>query len=521
MISIRHRGLAVAVCSLSTFIINIDTTAYQVALTQIRDTLPATLAQGQWVLNGFILTLAALYFVAGALGDRLDKRNLLVAGLLVYIVGSVLTAMSPNAIALIAARVVAGVGASILVPVGLAMVRVLARTPRELQRFTGAWGTVVGLGMASGPLAGGFISGTMGWRILPLATALLAAVFAVLAVAFLPSTPVRNSPSHDWTGIAALGVVMFGMIGGFIAVGQRHLGMAASLFVGVTMVSACLAIRRRRVGRFPIPQQACHSREFRAAMSVAIGNYFCVGGAIFLLATSYFQAGRHLSVLTAGAALVPLAVGYALGARVSPIIMARYGPFQAVIAAGLLMLASSAAVAVLVAISAGTALVSAVAAVLGAGMGMANTPTNALAMSELPVEYAGASGAFAATARQVGQAMGIAVCGAGSALAASAHLPSALPWVTVVVAAAVVTLTGTRCLPSQSAERRSGPAGDGQHRLGEFGATHHQVGQLGVGPVVHQRRPVDAGSVQSRGPRDRDRCGRVPLVLAACVHVDV
>ncbi|MDP7701263.1 MFS transporter [Mycobacterium sp. TY815] len=454
MINIRHRGLAVAVCTMSTFIINIDTTAYQVALTQIRDTLPATFAQGQWILNGFILTLAALYFVAGALGDRFDKRSLLVAGLVVYIAGSIFTALSPNAIALIAARVVAGVGASILVPVGLAMVRVLARSSRELQQFTGAWGAVVGLGMACGPLAGGFISGAMGWRMLPLATALLAVVFAVLAIALLPSTPAHDSPSQDWTGIAALGAVMFGVIGGFIAVGQRHLMAAGGLFVAVTMVLACLLFRRRRSGRFPVPEQACQSREFRAAMSVAVGNYICVGGSIFLLATGYFQGTQHLSVLAAGAALVPLAAGYAVGARISPIVMGRYGPFQAVVAAGLLMLASSVAVAVLVGMGAPTALVSAVAATLGAGMGMANTPTNTLAMSELPVAYAGASGAFVSTARQVGQAMGIAVCGAGSALAASAHLPAALPWIGVVIAAAALTLTGTRCLSSQLAGDR-------------------------------------------------------------------
>ncbi|MBX9979815.1 MAG: MFS transporter [Mycobacterium gordonae] len=466
---ITRRGVAVAVCSLSTFIVNIDNTAYQVALTQIRDTLPATFAQGQWILNGYILTLAALEIVAGAFGDRFNKRSLLVAGLIFYIAGSLLTALAPNAIALIAARVLAGVGASILVPVGLAMVRVLARSARELQGFTGAWGAVVGLGMASGPLAGGFISGTLGWRMLPVATAALAAVFAVLAVVFLPSTPVRNSPRHDWTGIMALGVVMFGVIGGFIAVGQRGLVTAAGLFAGVTVVVAGLAIRRARIGAFPIPRQACQSRKFRAAMSVAVGNYFCVGGAIFLLATGYFQGAQHLSVLAAGAGLVPLAVGYAVGARVSPVIMGRYGPFQAVIAAGLLMLASSVAVAVLVGAGAGVAVVSAVAACLGAGMGMANTPTNALAMSELPVEYAGASGAFASTARQVGQAMGIAVCGAGYSLAALAHLPAPLPWVAVIAAAAAITLTGTRCLTAQ------------------LGGDHHEVlvRQIGRRPVAN------------------------------------
>ncbi|MHA7652419.1 MFS transporter [Mycobacterium sp. ML4] len=473
MITPRHRGVAVAVCTLSTFIVNIDNTAYQVALTQIRDTLPATFAQGQWILDGYILTLAALEIVAGAFGDRFNKRSLLVTGLLVYIAGSILTALAPNAVALIAGRVVSGAGASILVPIGLAMVRVIARSPRELHGFTGAWGAVVGLGMATGPLAGGVISGTWGWRMLPVATAVLAGMFALLSVAFLPSTPVRNSPRHDWSGIVALGMVMFGLIGLFIAVGQRGLIVATSLLVVVTLVVAWLMTRWRRVGAFPIPQQACQSGTFRAAMWVAVGNYTCVGGAIFLLATGYFQASQHLSVIVAGALLVPLALGYTVGARTSPTIMGRFGPFHAVVAAGLLMLASSVAIPVLVGLNAGVASVSVVAAFLGAGMGMANPPTTALTMLELPMEYAGISGAFASTARQVGQAMGIAACGAGYALTVLGDLPPLFPWVVVILAAAAVTLIGTRCLSSQ------------------LGGGHHEVVVSAIG-----RRPVANAGAQ-------------------------
>lgn len=441
MMTSGRRSLAVVVCSLSTFIVNVDGTAYQVAVTPIRETLPATFAQGQWILSGYSLTLAALVIVAGALGDRFNKRNLLVAGLIIYIVGSVLTALAPNAFVMIAARILAAVGASVLVPVGLGMVRVLARSQQELHRFTGAWGIAVGLGMATGPLAAGLIAGALGWRLIPVATAALAAGFAVLSLILLPSTRAHTPPRQDWPGIVLLGAAMFAFIGLLIALDKRQLLTPMALLAVVATLFGCL-FRRRRSGRFPIPDQACRSPRFRTAMYVAVGNYFCVGGAIFLLATAFLQGSQHLSPVWAGLSLVPLAVGYAVGARLSPVIMRSRGPYQVIAVAGLLTLASSLAIALLTTTAASIAAVSFVAAFLGGGMGMANTPTNVLAMSELSGDYAVISGAFASVARQAGQAMGIAVCGAAYSLSVSAHLSDAVPWAALLVAAAGVTFTG-------------------------------------------------------------------------------
>ncbi|BCI87245.1 hypothetical protein NIIDMKKI_24510 [Mycobacterium kansasii] len=142
--------------------------------------------------------------------------------------------------------------------------------------------------------------------------------------------------------------------------------------------------------------------------------------------------------------------------------------------AGLLMLASSSSIAVLIAMSAGVTTVSVVAMVLGAGMGMANTPTNVLAMSELPVDYAGTSGAFASVARQLGQAMGIAVCGAAYSLSAAAHGPASLPWIAIVAAAGIITLTGVLFLTRHSSSTASG----GRHHQGIFDS-------IGRGPVAN------------------------------------
>ncbi|OOK68409.1 putative membrane protein [Mycobacterium kansasii] len=194
---------------------------------------------------------------------------------------------------------------------------------------------------------------------------MLATVFAVLAIVFLPSTPPQHCPRHDWNGIVVLGVAMFGLIGLLIAVGEPSDVTRFGLLILVTLLGGYLAIRRQRTGSFPIPEQACRSPRFRAAMYVAVSNYFCVGGAIFLLASVFFQARQHLSVTAAGVSLVPLAFGYAIGARISSVIIGRSGVFRAVVMAGLLMLASSSSIAVLIAMSAGVTTVSVVAMVLG------------------------------------------------------------------------------------------------------------------------------------------------------------
>ena len=442
--SSARQSFAVYVCTFATFLVNVDNTAYQVALPTIREDLPASFVQGQWILNAYVLILAALELVTGALGDRFDKRRFLIAGLTVYVFGTVATVSAPNAVLLIGARVIAGAGAAVLVPMGLAMMRVLAQSPSQLRRFTGTWGIVVGLGMATGPLAGGVIVGTFGWRALPMASALAAAIFIGLALWLLPPTRPTTTPHYDWNGIAVLACMALALTAAVIGLGERRMGAFAAA-TGVTVLLGVVLVRRFTAhGRFPVPAIARHSRPFRIAMLVAAMNYFCLGGGIFLLSTAYFQGALKLSPVEAGWALVPLAIGYAVGARVAPRLMDRTTPFLAIAVAGGLSIFATTLVLALVASMAPGWAVMAAAAAFGAGSGMANTPTNALAMSELPPDQSGIAGAFASSTRQVGQALGIAVSGTTYTLLPASTVLSSMSWLPILLAASVITGAGFR-----------------------------------------------------------------------------
>lgn len=144
----RFQKLAVATCAMGTLTVNMNNTALNLALPRIRDDLGLNLATMQWVSATYVLVLAALTMLGGALGDRYSKRTVLTVELLVYILGSVLGIMADSGIWLALSRVCAAIGASVLVPVVLATLRVIAQTPKQLASYMSLWGLAVGLGMA-------------------------------------------------------------------------------------------------------------------------------------------------------------------------------------------------------------------------------------------------------------------------------------------------------------------------------------------------------------------------------------
>jgi MFS family permease len=446
-----RRLTAVAVCTLATFLVNVDNTSYQVALPSIRADVGATFAQGQWILSTYGLTAASVVLVAGALGDRFDKRKVLVFGLLGYILGTALTGLAPTAPLLIAARVLTGLGGATLVPLGLAMVRALATSAAQMGRFTGAWGVAVGLGMAAGPLIGGALSSLGNWRLLPLASLSFAAVFAILALIVLPRSVSGNPVRPDWLGVALMAAASVGIVGALTEAGEVQWPLAGGLFALFVLAGLALVLRYRFRGRSPIPPEAFRSRQFRYAMGAAVANYACVGGTLLLL-THRFQSDFGMSPFRAGVALVPLAIAYAVCSQLANVAIDRRGPFFAIAAAGFATIAGSCAVVVFSG-SLGWAVAAGV--VLGGAAGLANTPVNIVAMSELPPRHSGFAGSATSSARQMGQAGGIAACGALLALAATPLLSSdsapsyladlvsqRLSWLPLIAAGALLAYVG-------------------------------------------------------------------------------
>src|SRR3954452_12798783 len=207
----RRRWAVLAVCCMSLFIVGLDNTIVNIALPSIRADLDADVSGLQWVLDAYTLVLASLLILGGATGDRLGRRRVFQAGLVVFTLGSLLCGLAPGLGWLIAFRMVQAVGGSMLNPVAMSIITNTFADPRERARAIGVWGGVVGISMAAGPIVGGALVESVGWRSifwinLPVGLAAL-----VLTARFVPESRAPKARRPDPVG-QLLVIALFGSL---------------------------------------------------------------------------------------------------------------------------------------------------------------------------------------------------------------------------------------------------------------------------------------------------------------------
>lgn len=214
--SAQRRTLILAICCMSLFVVGIDNTIVNVALPAIQHDLNASVAGLQWVISGYTVVIASLLLLAGSTGDRLGRRRTFQIGLALFTLGSLLCSLAPRLGWLIAARVVQAAGGSMLNPVAMGIITNTFTEPRERARAIGVWGAVAGVSMALGPVAGGLLVGSVGWRAifwinLPVGLAAMA-----LAQRFVPESraakPRRPDPLGQVLMVLLLGLLTFTLI---------------------------------------------------------------------------------------------------------------------------------------------------------------------------------------------------------------------------------------------------------------------------------------------------------------------
>ncbi|MFE9092978.1 MFS transporter [Streptomyces sp. NPDC007264] len=379
----------------------LDSTVVNVALPRIGRDLDASLAALQWTVNAYLVTLAGLILLGGALGDRFGRRRVFVLGVVWFATASLLCGLAPTAGVLIAARALQGIGGALLTPGSLALIQASFH-PDDRARAVGLWSGFGGIGAAVGPFLGGWLVDGPGWRWVFLLNVPVALVCVPVAVRHVPeSADGRVHGRFDVLG-AALGALALALVT-YALIEARH-GSVAVAVTAVTGVAAAVAfvyVERRRADPM-MPPDIFGSRQFTAVNLVTLCVYAAFGGFFFLTALQ-LQVVSGYSALQAGTALLPTTVlmllfsarSGALAECIGPRIPLTVGPLLC--AAGLLLMLrvgtdASYAVDVLPALL-----------VMGAGMVVLVAPLTATVLASVETARAGlASGINNAAARAAG-----------------------------------------------------------------------------------------------------------------------
>jgi len=412
----------------------LDMTVVNIALPAIGRGLGASLAGLQWTVTAYTLTLAGLILLGGSLGDRLGRRRVFVTGVTWFALASALCGLAPGIGVLIAARVLQGIGGALLVPGSLAIIQA-SFAAADRPRAVGAWSGLGGVAGAAGPLLGGWIVDTAGWRWVFLINLPVAAVVLTVALRHVPETrdPASRGGRFDVAGAVlaalALGGITYALIEAPELAGLAGAAGAAIAAAAGAAAAVAFVLTERRRGREPdriapmLPLEIFASRQFSAVNVITFIAYGAFSGMLFLLVLQ-LQVVAGFSALAAGAALLPVTVlMLALSAR-SGALAQRAGPRWlmtvgcACCAAGMLLLTR---------VGAGASYLTDVlpaVAVFGLGLTMIVTPLTATVLASADVRHAGvASGVNNAVARAAGL---LAVAGLPAAVglsAASYHAP--------------------------------------------------------------------------------------------------
>jgi EmrB/QacA subfamily drug resistance transporter len=386
----------IAAAALGSGIAFLDGTVVNVALRTIGEDLDASLAELQWITNGYLLSLSSLILLGGSLGDRFGRRRVFVIGTICFAAASLLCGIAPNPEVLIAARVLQGIGGALLTPGSLAMIQG-AFVHDDRAPAIGAWSGLTSIAGAIGPFVGGGLIEYADWRWIFLINPPLAALTVYIALRYVPETRDPNAPSHfDFVGAALAAAALGGATYALIEWG----GVAAwvAVVVGVVATVGFLAVEKRESMPM-LPLGIFQDRTFSASNVMTLVVYGALGAVSFFV-TIQLQTVSGYGALAAGAAFVPttlLMLGLAsrggrLGMRIGPRIPMTFGPLVMAVSV-LLMLRIGPDVSFVLDVLPGVL-------VFGIGLSLMIAPLTATVLAAAPDEHAGiASGVNNAVAR--------------------------------------------------------------------------------------------------------------------------
>ncbi|MEU6081409.1 MFS transporter [Streptomyces sp. NPDC047108] len=399
-----------AVCT-GYFMVILDVTIINVAVPVVGRDVSASLTAIQWITNGYTLVFAGLLLTGGALGDRLGNRRIFCTGVAVFTASSGACALAPNAPVLVAARLVEGVGAALIVPGSLALLQQAFPDPAARSRAFGLWGSMAGIAASAGPLLGGLLVSTVGWRWVFLIN--LPVGIACLALTLRYVAPSARHPGRtlDWPAQLAIVAAVALLTAALNEAGRRGWSDPAVLAgAGLAVLATVAFAVRERLARSPvIPLSLLHARATSGGAVIGLLFNFGFYGMVFT-ASLYFQQQRGFSALGTGLALFPAVAMTMFASVLSGRLSGRTG-HRPLVAGGMLL--AGLGLAGWAAAGNDPAYVLLVAPMMAAGFGtsFALTGATATVMGSAPAGYSGTASALFNTTRQIGSATGVALGG--------------------------------------------------------------------------------------------------------------
>ena len=406
-----RRWLTLSVLCVTLLLISVDNTILNVALPSIVRDLHATSSQLQWVVDAYAVVFAGLLLTVGALGDRVGRKWVFLAGLAVFAGGSAFSAWSGSPGRLIAARACMGVGAAAIMPSTLSILTNVFTAERDRARAIGIWSGTTGLGVAIGPILGGFLLDRYWWGSVFLINVPIAVVGLIAALWLVPNSRNPSTQPPDPIGAVlsmfGLGLLLWSIIEAPNRTWTSPLIIGA--MVGAVTVITIFVLWERHSDHPMLPLRFFRRRRFSAAILALALVLFALLGMFFLM-TQYLQFSLGYSPLQTGLRIGPIALVLLVAAPLSIVLARRFGT-KPVVVAGMLLIAAGLALLSRITVHGGYLDVLPAFICVGIGVGLALAPATESVMGSLPLAQAGVGSATNDTALQVGGALGVGVLG--------------------------------------------------------------------------------------------------------------
>jgi len=406
-----HPNLILGICCLSLLMVAMDVTIVNVALPSIRQDLHASISGLQWVIDAYTMVVASLLMLAGSMADRFGRRRVFQIGMALFTLGSLLCSVAPSVQGLVAFRILQALGATMLNPVAMSIIANTFHEPKERARAIGVWGAVAGISMALGPVIGGALTETIGWRSIFWVNLPVGIAAMVLAARYIPESkaprPRRVDPLGQLLVFVILATVTYAVIEG------PHAGWGSTTIVGLFTTAAlaliALLVYEPRRHEPLIDVRFFRSAPFSSATLIAVCSFSAFSGFLFLNAL-YLQEVRGLSAFHTGLCTLPLALATMLCSPLSGRLVGTHGTLPSLLVSGSATIISALIMTQLTATTPLPILLFNYA-LFGVGFGMVNAPITNTAVSGMPKAQSGLAAAVASTSRQIGASLGVALAG--------------------------------------------------------------------------------------------------------------